>query len=93
MALPTYVEALRAHFDHSDRDWGACAYQNQLAKAQEPILRHLWRRASDSFAWQAELLDRRLFAPERVRPAAIVEDIQTVEGDLRLQEPFNHRSF
>jgi hypothetical protein len=90
---PAYVEALRAHFDHSDRDWGACAYQNYLAKAQEPILRHLWRRASDSLTWQAELLDRRLFAPERVRPAAIVEDIRTVEGDLRLQDPLNHRSF
>jgi len=88
-----YVGALGTHFDHSDGDWGACAYQNYLAKSPEPILRHLWRRAGNLPGWQAELLDRRLFAPESVRPAAIVEDIQTAEGDLRLQDPFNHRSF
>jgi hypothetical protein len=90
---PTYVEALRTHFDHSDRDWRACAYQNYLAKAPETILRHLWRQADEIPAWQSRLLDRRLFAPERLRPAAIVEDIQTMEGDLRLRDPFNHRSF
>lgn len=89
---PQYAEILRPHFHHSDRDWRACAYQNYLAKTPEPILRHQWRLLEDLPNWQAKLLDRRLFAPELVRPAAIVEDIQTVEGDLRLGDPFNHRA-
>jgi hypothetical protein len=88
-----YAEVLRKHFDHPDRDWGACAYQNYLSKAQEPILKLLWSDARNLPQWQAELLDRRLFAPAGVRSAAIVEDIQTVEGDLRLQDPFNHRCY
>jgi len=88
-----YAEVLREHFNHPERDWGACAYQNYLSKAEERILRLLWRHVSDLPQWQAELLDRRLFAPEGARPAAIVEDIQEVEGDLRLQDPFNHRSY
>jgi len=92
--LPTkYAEVLREHFNHPERDWGACAYQNYLSKAPEPVLRLLWRRFEDLPQWQAVLLDRRLFAPQSVRPAAVVEDIQTVEGDLRLQDPFNHRSY
>ena len=88
-----YTEVLRDHFDHPERDWGACAYQNYLAKAQEPILRLLWNQVNDLPGWQAELLDRRLFAPEPVHPAPIVDDIQSVEGDLRLQDPFNHRGY
>jgi hypothetical protein len=90
---PKHVEALRAHFNHSDRDWRACAYQNYLSKAPEAILGHLWRQSEDLPGWQAKLLDRRLFAPEGARPAAVIEDIQKVEGDLRLQDPFNHRCF
>jgi hypothetical protein len=90
---PKYADVLRSHFDHTDRDWGACAYQNYITKAQKPILQHCWRQVSKIPAWQAELLDRRLFGPERVRPAAIVEDTQTVGADLRLQDPFNHRSY
>jgi hypothetical protein len=90
---PKYAELLRIHFDHPDRDWGACAYQNYLTKTQEPILEHLWRRARDLPEWQTELLDRRLFAPHSVRPAVIVEGIQKVERDLRLEDPFNHRNF
>jgi hypothetical protein len=90
---PQYAELLRTHFDHPDRDWGACAYQNYLWKTPEPILQHAFRRSQYLPGWQVELLDRRLYAPEAVRPAAIVEDTQTVEGDLRLEDPFNHRSF
>ncbi len=90
---PRYAEVLRDHFNHPEPDWAACAYQNYLAKAQEAVLRLLWNQVRDLPAWQAELLDRRLFAPECVRPAAVLEDIQTVEGDLRLQDPFNHRAF
>ena len=90
---PKYAEVLRDHFNHPDREWGACAYQNYLSKAPEPILRLVWAKMSELPQWQAELLDRRLFAPQRVRLAPIVEDMQTVEGDLRLQDPFNHRSY
>lgn len=90
---PKYADVLRDHFNHPDRDWGACAYQNYLSKAQEPILRLMWSQSSDLTKWQAELLDRRLSSPEAVHPAAVVEDIQTVEGDLRLQDPFNHRCY
>src|SRR5262249_3319986 len=31
-----YSEVLRDHFNHPDRDWAACAYQNYLAKTAEP---------------------------------------------------------
>ena len=89
---PQYAEVLGAHFNHPDRDWRACAYQNYLAKASEPILRHFWR-GNDMPAWRLQLLDRRLFAPESIRPAAINPDVQQVESDLRLEDPFNHRSF
>ena len=88
-----FSEVLRDHFNHPDRDWGACAYQNYLAKTPEPILQHWFKLVDEVPGWQAKLLDRRLFAPEGVRPAAIVEDIQSVEGDLRLQDPFNHRRY
>lgn len=90
---PQYGEALRTHFHHTDRDWRACAYQNYLAKAPEPILAHRWRRSEDLPPWPSELLDRRLFAPESIRPSAIVYDTQRVESDLRLEDPFNHRAF
>ena len=90
---PIYAEVLRDHLNHPDRDWGACAYQNYLAKTPEPILQHWFKLVDDLPMWQAELLDRRLFAPERVRPSAVLEDIQAVEGDLRLQDPFNHRHY
>jgi hypothetical protein len=88
-----YAEVLTTHFQHPDADWRACAYQNYLTKAPEPILRHRWRHADELPAWQSALLDRRLFAPEAIRPAAVVYDTQEVEADLRLQDPFNHRSF
>lgn len=88
-----YAEVLREHFNHPERDWGACAYQNYLSKAPEPMLRLSWARMEDLPGWQAALLDRRLFAPPAVRPAALIEDIQSVEGDLRLQDPFNHRAY
>jgi hypothetical protein len=89
---PQYAEILRSHFHHSDRDWRACAYQNYLAKTPEPILHHQWRLFEDLPNWQAKLLDRRLFAPESVRPTALVDDVQNVEGDLRLRDPLNHRA-
>jgi hypothetical protein len=92
--LPSkFAEVLRDQFAHPDRDWAACAYQNYLAKTPEPILHHWFRLFDDLPRWQLELLDRRLFAPESVRPSAILEDMQSVEGDLRLQDPFNHRHY
>jgi len=88
---PQYVEALRTHFQHSDYDWRACALQNYLTKTSEIILKHLWEQREDLPLWQVKLLDRRLFAPAPLSSPAIVEDIQAVEGDLRLRDPFNHR--
>lgn len=88
-----YAEVLQDQFNHPDRDWAACAYQNYLAKTPEPILQHWFKLFDDLPGWQLELLDRRLFAPEPVRPAPLLEDIQTVEGDLRLEDPFNHRGY
>jgi hypothetical protein len=85
---PRYVEALREHFHHSDRDWGTCAFLNYLAKAPGPIVRHQMRGADDMPVWQTKLLDRRLFAPEFVRPAANLEDRQTIIADPRLEDPF-----
>ena len=90
---PKYAEVLRDHFNHPDRDWAACAYQNYLAKTPEPILQHWFKLFDDLPGWQLALLDRRLFAPEAIRPASLLEDIQTVEGDLRLEDPFNHRGY
>ena len=90
---PRYSEALRTHFNHSDEEWGACAFQGYLAKAPEALLHHHARRSRDLPAWQWHLLDRRLYAPPELRPSLICHDIQDVEGDLRLQDPFNHRSF
>lgn len=88
-----YAETLRVHFDHPDGDWAACAYQNYLAKVPEPVLQHFWRRGRDLPSWQAKLLDRRLFAPEPVRPDAVVNDVRDVGADLRLEDPFNDRGF
>jgi hypothetical protein len=34
-----------------------------------------------------------LFAPESARPAAILEDVQYVENDVRLHDPFNWRGY
>ena len=64
-----FSEVLRDHFNHPDRDWGACAYQNYLAKTPELILQHWFKLVDEVPGWQAKLLDRRLFAPEGVRPA------------------------
>jgi hypothetical protein len=88
-----YSEVLRDHFNHPDRDWAAYAYQNYLAKTPEPILQHYFKLFDDLPGWQLELLDRRLYALEPVRPAALLDDMQTVEGDVRLQDPFNHRGY
>ncbi|MCU1233136.1 MAG: hypothetical protein JWP63_1103 [Candidatus Solibacter sp.] len=82
---------LRIHFDHSDEEWGACAYQGYLAKSPEPVLRHDWRCRETLPNWQVKLLDRRLFAPEAIRPAPEVVDIQTAEWDFRQVEPFSRR--
>jgi hypothetical protein len=88
--LPTlHAEALRMHFHYSDRDWRECAYHNYLAKSPEAILRHHWRRFEDLPIWQARLLDRRLFAPEAVRPAPLVEDRQRMISDMRMKDPFD----
>ena len=86
------VEVLRGHFCHPDPDWSGCAYQNYLAKASPLILHHWWRRMDDLPRWQVGMLDRRLFAPEAVRPQPIVEDVQLVESDVRLEDPFNLRA-
>jgi hypothetical protein len=88
-----YAEVLRDQFNNPDRDWAACAYQNYLAKTYEPILHHYFKLFDDLPGWQLKLLDRRLYAPELVRPSPLLEDMQTVEGDLRLQDPFNHRGY
>jgi hypothetical protein len=88
---PEYDVVLRSHFDHSDSDWGACAYQAHLTKSPEPVLLHEWRRKGNSPGWQVKLLDRRLFAPEAVRPGPFVEDIQDAEADVRLEDPFSRR--
>jgi len=88
---PEYAAVLRSHFDHSDSEWGACAYQAYLAKSPEPVLVHEWRRRESLPAWQVKLLDRRLFAPEAVRPGPIVEDVQDAEADFRLEDPFSRR--
>jgi hypothetical protein len=85
---PQYAEALREYFHHSDRDWRTCAFLNYLAKAPEPMLRHHLRGADDMPVWQNKLLDRRLFAPGRARPAAILEDRQSIIADPRLEDPF-----
>ena len=91
--LPTeYTDVLRSHFDHSDADWGACAYHAYLAKAPEAVLQHQWRRRDDLPSWQVRLLDRRLFAPLSIRPGPVVEDIQEVQWwDFRLADPFSRR--
>jgi hypothetical protein len=86
-----YADVLRSHFDHSDADWGACAYQAYLAKAPEAVLQHQWRRRESLPGWQVRLLDRRLFAPPSIRPGPVVEDIQEAEWDFRLEEPFSRR--
>jgi hypothetical protein len=88
---PEYAAVLRSHFDHSDSDWGACAYQSYLAKSPEPVLRHEWRRRENFPGWQVKLLDRRLFAPEAIRPGPVVEDIQEADFDFRLEDPFSRR--
>jgi hypothetical protein len=90
---PEFVEALRAHFDGPEDDWAECAYHCYLAKASEVMLQHWWRRRDRLPSWQLSLLDRRLFAPEAARPAGVLEDIQAVEDDVRLQDPFNWRGF
>jgi hypothetical protein len=87
-----YADVLRTHFDHSDADWGACAFHAYLAKAPEPVLQHQWRRRADLPGWQVRLLDRHLFAPLSIRPGPVVEDIQEVEWwDFRLADPFSRR--
>ena len=88
---PEYAGVLRSHFDHSDSDWAACAYQCYLAKSPQPVLFYEWRRREEKPGWQVKLLDRRLFAPEAIRPGPVVEDIQDVEYDFRLEDPFSRR--
>jgi hypothetical protein len=88
---PEYADVLRSHFDHSDAEWGACAYHAYLAKAPEAVLQHQWRRRDRLPGWQVRLLDRRLFAPPAVRPGPVVEDIQDAEWDFRLEDPLSRR--
>lgn len=86
-----HPHVLHDHFNHPDPDWAACAYQCYLAKAPQPVLLHEWRKREERPGWQTKLLDRRLFGPDSVRPGTIVEDIQKVDFDLRLKDPFNRR--
>jgi hypothetical protein len=90
---PEYVEALRIHFDSPDEDWAECAYHCYLAKASEVILQNWWRQRPKLPPWQVNLLDRRLFAPEAARPSDVLEDVQDVENDVRLHDPFNWRGY
>ena len=85
---PRFAEALREHFFHSDSDWRTCAFLSYVSKTSEPQLRHLWRGESGMPAWQTRQLDRRLFAPEAARPAALLEDRQKIIADPRLRDPF-----
>jgi hypothetical protein len=62
-----------------------------LTKAPEPVLYHEWRLRDRKPGWQMRLLDRRLFAPTQVRPGPIVENIQSVDFDLRLEDQFSRR--
>jgi hypothetical protein len=88
---PEYAGVLRSHFGHSGSDWAACAYQCYLAKSPQPVLFHEWRRREEKPGWQVKLLDRRLFAPEAIRPGPVVVDTQDAEYDFRLEEPFSRR--
>lgn len=89
------AEALRVHFNASSHlcmEWAASAYQAYLHRTNRHVLLHQ-RRCHDLPAWQLRLLDRFLFAPPAVRPAPLIEDIQTAENCPRLLDPFNCRSF
>ena len=88
---PSMPSFCAAHFDHSDSERGACAYQAHLAKSPEPVLLHEWQQEGNLRGWQVKLLDRRLFAPRAVRPGPFVEDIQNAEADFRLEDPFSRR--
>jgi len=88
---PEFTHVLQSHFSHPETDWAACAYQCHLAKSPESVLHWEWGRRCEIPAWQVGLLDRRLFAPEALRPRPYVEDIQDAECDFRLEEPFSRR--
>ena len=88
-----YCEALCVHFAHPDIEWAGCAYQAYLNRSVRPILLHRWRQRDRTPLIEARQLDRFLFAPAPVRPNRIVEDIQMVENDPRLVDPFNCRGY
>jgi hypothetical protein len=90
---PAYRDVLRVYFTHSDQDWAECPWLAYLDKLPTPVASHMWRMKDNLPMWQSLALDRLLHAPSSLRPPPVVHDVQSVEGDCRLEDPFLRRGF
>ncbi|WP_028580836.1 hypothetical protein [Desulfogranum japonicum] len=91
---PSYRDSLFPYFGHYDNEIASCAYQAYLNKTPRTVVNFLWK--NNGFKqpmWQEIILDRHLFAPKEIKPPSVVEDVQSVEYDMRLYDPLNIRRF
>ncbi|XCN73470.1 MAG: hypothetical protein Q3M24_01585 [Candidatus Electrothrix aestuarii] len=87
-----YRDVLIPFFHHSDIDVAVCAYQAYLHKAPEAVTEYMVKNQLRIPSWQADILDRFMYAPKSIRPRRFLPDIQMVEYDMRLCDPLNHRA-
>ncbi len=87
-----FRDVLVPFFNHSDIDVAACAYQAYLHKAPRAVTEHMAKNQLRTPSWQANILDRFMHAPENIKPQKVLEDIQTIEQNIRLRDPLNHRA-
>jgi uncharacterized protein involved in tolerance to divalent cations len=72
-------------------DEAVCCFYSYLSKAPHAVLQALWERNEMIPLWQASVLDRFLFSPDSLKPQPLLYDVQSVENDIRLEDPLNHR--
>ena len=88
----SFRDVLIPLFNHSDIDVAVCAYQAYLHKAPKPVIEHMVKSKSRVPSWQSAILERFMYAPEVVKLPKYLEDVQSVEQDIRLLDPLNHRA-
>lgn len=92
---PEYRDALLSFLTPewpADVEWRRpCAFTAWVYCAPEPVLA-MWRERSLE-THLAAILSRRLHAPPALRAGPWIPDVQEVEADVRLYDPFNCRAF
>lgn len=89
---PEYREVLLWHCNPYElNDEAICAFYAYLSMTPRPLLEAMWKRTELIPSWQAQALDRYLYAPEPIKPPPFLWDVQCAEADPRLEDPLTCR--